>query len=252
MIKFFRKIRQKLLSENRFGKYLTYAAGEILLVVIGILIALQINNWNNERINRAQSREYMESLIEDINSNIQQYEDNIESYSSDIRNNKRLFFKNEYQELEADSILKLVNSYYQVNRITKQTYEKIKNAGLAESLGSDEVNKAINDYYGLQIKYYEGLLNWDQELTSNHYEFWFYNQDFESGTLRSYASESLPYITSEEQRKKDLIALIESIKGRNLLRGAIERHEHTLRRVNEIKSEAENVVRLIKKELQKP
>ncbi|TLF40227.1 DUF6090 family protein [Maribacter aurantiacus] len=51
MIKFFRKIRQQLLKENRFTKYLLYAIGEIILVVIGILIALQINNWNENRIN---------------------------------------------------------------------------------------------------------------------------------------------------------------------------------------------------------
>ena len=50
MIKFFRKIRQNLLSENKFSKYLIYAIGEIILVVIGILIALAINNWNQEKI----------------------------------------------------------------------------------------------------------------------------------------------------------------------------------------------------------
>ena len=49
MIKFFRKIRQKLLTENKFSKYLIYAIGEIILVVIGILIALSINNWNENR-----------------------------------------------------------------------------------------------------------------------------------------------------------------------------------------------------------
>jgi hypothetical protein len=49
MIKFFRKIRQQLLIENKFSKYLLYAIGEIVLVVIGILIALSINNWNEKR-----------------------------------------------------------------------------------------------------------------------------------------------------------------------------------------------------------
>ena len=49
MIKFFRKIRQRLLAENKFSKYLIYAIGEIILVVIGILIAIQINNWNEQR-----------------------------------------------------------------------------------------------------------------------------------------------------------------------------------------------------------
>lgn len=49
MLKFFRKIRQRLLRENRLSSYLLYAIGEILLVVIGILIALQINNWNDRK-----------------------------------------------------------------------------------------------------------------------------------------------------------------------------------------------------------
>jgi hypothetical protein len=48
MIKFFRHIRQSLILENKTGKYLKYAIGEIVLVVIGILIALQINNWNEQ------------------------------------------------------------------------------------------------------------------------------------------------------------------------------------------------------------
>jgi hypothetical protein len=61
MIKFFRKIRQRLLNENRFSKYLLYATGEIVLVVIGILIALQINNWNE---NKKQQKEVQNALME--------------------------------------------------------------------------------------------------------------------------------------------------------------------------------------------
>ena len=54
MIKFFRHIRQDLMSKNKTSKYLKYAIGEILLVVIGILIALQINNWNQNRISKLE------------------------------------------------------------------------------------------------------------------------------------------------------------------------------------------------------
>jgi hypothetical protein len=72
MIKFFRKIRQKLLTENKFSKYLIYAIGEIILVVIGILIALQINNWNNVRHDRKQEKSYLidikTNLLSDKNS----------------------------------------------------------------------------------------------------------------------------------------------------------------------------------------
>ena len=52
MINFFRHIRKKLLTQNKVSKYLLYAIGEILLVVVGILIALQVNNWNEDRLSR--------------------------------------------------------------------------------------------------------------------------------------------------------------------------------------------------------
>ena len=66
MIKFFRKIRQKLLSENKFSKYLIYAVGEIVLVVIGILIALQINNWNEQRKIKKQETQVYKELKSDL------------------------------------------------------------------------------------------------------------------------------------------------------------------------------------------
>ena len=56
MIKFFRKIRFRLMSENKTGKYLKYALGEILLVMIGILLALQVNNWREDRAILKQER----------------------------------------------------------------------------------------------------------------------------------------------------------------------------------------------------
>lgn len=67
MIKFFRRIRQKTLTENRFVKYLTYAFGEIILVVIGILIALQINNWNeNRKLQKVELK-----LLVDLKANLE-------------------------------------------------------------------------------------------------------------------------------------------------------------------------------------
>jgi hypothetical protein len=69
MIKFFRKIRQKMLTENKFSKYLLYAVGEIVLVVIGILIALSINNWNEGRKESNLELETLSGLYNDIANN---------------------------------------------------------------------------------------------------------------------------------------------------------------------------------------
>jgi hypothetical protein len=66
MIKFFRKIRQNLLMENKTGKYFKYAIGEIILVVIGILIALQLNTWNEQQKKSKLKNEYVVSLKNDL------------------------------------------------------------------------------------------------------------------------------------------------------------------------------------------
>lgn len=71
MIKFFRKIRQKLLLENRVSKYLIYAIGEILLVVIGILIAVQINNWNEESKANQKQRHYLALVKSEMSNNLE-------------------------------------------------------------------------------------------------------------------------------------------------------------------------------------
>jgi hypothetical protein len=67
MIKFFRKIRQKLLAESKMSKYLLYAFGEIVLVVIGILIALSVNNWNNDKQEKARIHDSYKSILNEIN-----------------------------------------------------------------------------------------------------------------------------------------------------------------------------------------
>ena len=70
MIKFFRNIRQRMLIENKFSKYLIYAIGEIVLVVIGILIALSINNWNQKENEQYKIKEYAVSIIQDLELDI--------------------------------------------------------------------------------------------------------------------------------------------------------------------------------------
>ncbi len=83
MLRFFRQIRQRLLSDNKFSKYLLYAVGEILLVVIGILIALQLDNWNDERAKR--DREF--TILTEIQRNL---EANVNQFSSEIKNQESI------------------------------------------------------------------------------------------------------------------------------------------------------------------
>jgi hypothetical protein len=71
MIKFFRRIRQNLLMENKTGKYFKYAIGEIVLVVIGILIAIGINNWNEKRKDHNSEKAVLVNLKKEFQLNLQ-------------------------------------------------------------------------------------------------------------------------------------------------------------------------------------
>jgi len=78
VLKFFGKIRQKLISEGKLLNYLKYAIGEILLVVIGILIALQVNNWNEERKRQKEEIQYLITLRKDFKRAVQEQLDHNE------------------------------------------------------------------------------------------------------------------------------------------------------------------------------
>ena len=108
MIKFFRRIRQNLLMENKTGKYFKYAIGEIVLVVIGILIALQINTWNEQNKKKNLKNEYQNSLITD--------------YTKDtIQLNNRLKRNKERLTLLSSTYDSIENGYYK----TIEDYTKL-------------------------------------------------------------------------------------------------------------------------------
>ena len=78
MIKFFRKIRYDLMEKNKTGKYFKYAIGEIVLVVIGILIALSINNWNEARKNKQTENNLLIGLKNEFKLNLEKIDEAID------------------------------------------------------------------------------------------------------------------------------------------------------------------------------
>lgn len=79
MIRLFRNLRQKLFSKVRISSYLGYAIGEILLVMIGILLALQVNNWNEENKSKKLATSYLEKLLEDLSADTLRIDNGITS-----------------------------------------------------------------------------------------------------------------------------------------------------------------------------
>lgn len=84
MLKFFRGIRQQSLNKNKFSKYILYAIGEIILVVIGILIAVQINGWNEEMKDRSKEKALLAELYKESIENLKQFEENKQAYMQSL------------------------------------------------------------------------------------------------------------------------------------------------------------------------
>ncbi|SFR46403.1 hypothetical protein SAMN04490243_1805 [Robiginitalea myxolifaciens] len=142
MIKFFRKIRQNLLAKGKAVQYLKYAVGEIILVVIGILIALQINNWNEQRKDNAKEQAILKRLKKEFIANKEQLLEKIESRNDINKKCVRLLtLYNEPEKAELDSIILYFGS------IIPTTFDPIQNdlvrSGNIEIVKSEELKQLL-------------------------------------------------------------------------------------------------------------
>jgi len=152
MLKFFRTIRKKLIEQDNVQKYLLYAIGEILLVVIGILIALQVNNWNENRKERDLEQRYLQRLVIDLEKDIANLDNSINSNIS--RNERAEFLLNasENPELLAKDPTYFVQSIEYAGLtwnpvISDHTFEEIKSSGNLSTIRNEELRKALSEYY---------------------------------------------------------------------------------------------------------
>ena len=162
MIKFFRKIRQNLLSEGNTGKYLKYAIGEIILVVIGILIALQINNWNQECKIKQKEIVVLKELLNSINSDLTAYKihtdpslerkangiNSLIDYIFDKRDIKNSNFKNFYTNMSHDVFIQFDDG----------PFEDLKSSGL-DVISNDSLRTVINNTYTVKLPLFQHLAN---------------------------------------------------------------------------------------------
>ncbi|MBO0330427.1 DUF6090 family protein [[Muricauda] lutisoli] len=151
MIKFFRKIRQKLLSDNKISKYLIYAIGEIILVVIGILIAIQLNDFNGDRKEREKELSFLQKLKDDINLDIQDLtlRDSILAvYQSNQEKGWELLLeaKSVKDILTLDS---LIQFRWQSFAVSRKTYDEMINTSGIYIITNRVLLNDLSDHYAL-------------------------------------------------------------------------------------------------------
>lgn len=165
MIKFFRRIREQLISENKFSKYFIYAIGEIVLVVIGILIALQINNWNEEKKDHTFEMRMLSEVKNALDNDIVYFKRMVRRYEK-LDSSATRFIRLVHQKATFDDTLyrKGISRWYYLRTgnnyiYNRGPYEAIKSSGL-DRISSDSLRNRLVNFYDFQFPKNEELMNW--------------------------------------------------------------------------------------------
>lgn len=153
MLIFFKKIRQQLLTKNKFSKYLLYAIGEIMLVVIGILIALQINNWNDNRIKKRNELSFYQNIKDWILDDKNYIQGNINynnRYMVQFEHARKIIEENDKSKL--DTLGFIIGNLTQYSDFNKQgnIYQTLVNSGEIRLLNNAQI---VNGVRELEEKY---------------------------------------------------------------------------------------------------
>jgi hypothetical protein len=190
MIKFVRNIRQNLLSDGKTGKYLKYAIGEIFLVVLGILIALSINNWNEDRKTANTEIEYLIRLRSDLANDTVYYHRRIKYAERVIADHKKAFqiahteIKSPRHFFESFNNLEWSSEFLSIRDIT---FNEMRNAGQLNIIRNDKVKTEILEFYrqvDLAEKHFEEINTTSIEYMSDFFirskaikHFWSYEME---------------------------------------------------------------------------
>jgi hypothetical protein len=238
MINFFRKIRRNLLSERKTHKYLKYAIGEIVLVVLGILIALQINNWNENR----KLRNLEHKLLIDIRSNLIASDLNLKfnlAYNKNTITNYENILKHIEEDLpyhfSLDSAFSYI-SYWSDPTFTFTAYETLKSKGL-DIIKNDSLKKAITDIYEVSFPFVMNEMKAEWELHQR--------------LVLPFVVKNIKYFNSETARPINFSDLKVNPEFHNLMGIKMITRNHSIQFAEGVKESVNSLITMIDEELNK-
>ena len=150
MIKFFRRIRYNFMETGKTGKYFKYVIGEIVLVVISILIALQINNWNEQQKSNKLEAEYYCRLLEDLEQDYSQFNSLIKQAQGRLKASNqalRLLQQKQTKTLDIGQQISMATKAIYIDfKPNNSTFEDLKSSNLS-IIKDKSITKSLNTYY---------------------------------------------------------------------------------------------------------
>lgn len=245
MLRFFRQLRQKLLSQKLMRKYLFYAIGEIILVVIGILIALAINNWNEEQ----KLREYEEDILKEIRTGlINTREEVLRSIEEDQRwracNYKILEYLDQKKPYD-ESLDPCFGSYFWSStvQLTTSAYDELKVRGL-ELISNPELRRELTDMFDYKIDVIKSEVEvWDSELLNSTI------YPMHVKLFRKYYPESWQVFEDEFAKPLDYQSLLTNEPYKNLLAEIISLRNYSIVINQSLEKDLQHLIGSIDREL---
>ena len=194
MIKFFRNIRKSFLMENNTSKYFKYALGEIILVMAGILLALQVNNWNEERKNRIKEEAILKELHKDFQKNLEEFLPVKQNQFNTLKSGQIVFrnLKKLHNPQSRDSVFK-----YAIGMFGGYPYHPSN--GVVESLiSTGDINLIKND----SLRNY--LVSWKDVLTDYSTDVAI-DREFWSNQIEPYVIQHGDFLNQASDRNKKLL-----------------------------------------------
>lgn len=255
MIKFFRHIRKSLHMENlptgqagKRSKYFTYAIGEIMLVVIGILIALQINNWNQQKNNQQKLKQFLVEFKEELRLNIKDFKIDLETIKKEKEIKEMLLKNKRLDTIPLDSLEKQIETVYLNVGYSPTLLKRFENSQITNYGKYDSIFLDLQEFYGYAWPVLKEDLKKHNDAVALQDAFWRYQQN--TYELK-YISSDATFIKDSIFRKNEIIKLIKSPTVRNILKtdfrtknvfirrlnGRIRTAEKLLKQINEILKE---------------
>jgi hypothetical protein len=255
MTPIFRKIRKKTADGNKPSKYIKYALGEIVLVVVGILIALQLNNWNDTNNKTKLGYQYLAEMKSELQDDVYMLDKYISKLNKSIKDQESALNTKDLTQLPLDSLIMIISSINLDLEISELTFNKMKNLGKTSISDNYSLNSDILKYYNNDVERLKAAMRFvfnNLEKNINYYSYQQNKIDFSSFFSSSREFPSM-YKKSEKETTKELksnlVKFIQSNKGRGIVLYDLEGKRYSLTALNSIQGKTTNLLKSIYDEL---
>ncbi|MDM9631471.1 DUF6090 family protein [Robiginitalea aurantiaca] len=239
MFKFFKRIRRNLLSQGKTGKYLTYALGEIVLVVIGILIALQINTWNESRKEIGKSRALLKEFRKDLVRDTLESNYVIGKLEDQVKLERWALTLVSYDLSHRDSLRKVLLGPYYQQPMTARTFNKLQNSENPNLTGFADLQNKLTKYY-TDTKYLLDAYNEEEKYHAFENDI---NEIIRSKIEIHIAD--FPMLPRDNGQPDAILDFAQSIQGRNYIKENYIHRTGMIRYFQSLKQQAKELIELI-------